>query len=105
MKLADMNPSTGRAFDAQSYRKVGNWAWRDGWDYEGMPVRYVWHYSTLMFEFVGDNEVPWRVGEWRVRPHSLGYGSVSDQQGCNRIIGAAGDLYYSRKGGSRWVQR
>lgn len=105
MRLADINPMTGRAFAAGTRRTVGAWSFSDGFSDDGFPVRYVWHYHTKMLVFNSVYAVPNRYSEWDVDPISLGWGSVSDQQGCNRIIGATSGWYYSRKGGAAWVVR
>jgi hypothetical protein len=104
MKQADMNPMRGRAFEGGQRRTVGAWSFSDGFTDEGFPIRYVWHYHTMMFTFVSEHLVP-NVLAWDVHPISLGHGSVSDQMGCNRIIGNTSPFYYSRKGGAEWVLR
>lgn len=103
MKLADMNPMTGREFDAGTRCKVGAWSFSDGFTADGIAARYIWHYSTLMVSLERDLLCP---SVWYVVPWSLGHGSVSDQNGCNKAVrGAVGGWYYSRKGGAQWVRR
>lgn len=105
MRLAEINPMTGREFKAGTRRSVGAWSFSDGFTDGGFPVRYVWHYSTLMLVFDSVYAVPTRGTGWDVNPMSLGGGSGSDQQGCNRIIGTTSPWYYSRKGGAAWELR
>jgi len=61
--------------------------------------RQVYHYGTLMGEFVLLSD-----GVWGFEPVSTGWGSVSDQQGMNKMLGGTG-WYYSRKGGAEYVAR
>lgn len=62
--------------------------------------REVYHYSTLMLSFPTDEAgLPIATAEnvW----YETGHGSVSDQQGMNRLFRELGlPLYYSRRGGS-----
>lgn len=103
MRLADINPITGREWSAGTRRRVGAWSFSDGYTADGIAARYIWHYSTLMVVLERDLLSP---SVWHVCPHSLGWGSVSDQNGCNKAVrGALGGWYYSRKGGAKWEVR
>lgn len=60
--------------------------------------RSVYHYSTLMLSFTVTED-----GDWDGSPvvTSTGHGSVSDQQGMNKLFARLGmPLYFSRKGGA-----
>lgn len=67
-------------------RRAGNWSSSDaiqGFHYQ----RTIWHYSTVVLTF--DPTEP-QVGEPRSLWIGLGHGSVSDQQGINDLLRAAG---------------
>lgn len=111
MRQAEINPTTGRAWVRGTHRTVGSWSFSDEtylrhddtFDRTVVgAVRLVWHYSTLMGVFLADSAA---TPIFRWEPNSIGWGSVSDQQGCNKIVQGMGGWYYSRKGGAKWVQR
>jgi len=102
VKLADMNPASGVAHKGHDVlRNVGAWSFYDYVDSDGMLVRAVSHYHTVMGRFRGTEDGVC----WCWLPESVGWGSVSDQQGCNRIVAGLGGWYFQRAGGSKWVQR
>ncbi len=71
----------GRNLVASSWRAV------DSVDQFGEKVRRVWHYNTLMCEFVAQND---DATEWWCGVLSVGHGSVSDQQGMNTLLRSVG---------------
>lgn len=109
MKLADINPQR-TAWVRGRGRKVGNWSFADetySWvDEDGRTVvgaaRWVYHYGTLMGIFMAQRA---STPIFKFDPCSVGWGSVSDQQGMNRIVNGMGGWYFSRAGGAKWVQR
>lgn len=110
MKLADINPQRTAWVRGRS-RKVASWQFSDEtfhWYDEGTgrtilgAVRYVWHYETYMGRFVAPYAIT-PLFDWE--PFSVGWGSVSDQQGMNRIVNGMGGWYFSRAGGAKWVRR
>ena len=107
MKQSQMNPVKGRAFHADGgcagrRTTVGTWAMIDYISGVGLPVRVIEHYGTVMGRFVGSHRT---TPLWTFEPASVGWGSVSDQQGMNKIVQGMGGWYYSRRGGAEWVQR
>lgn len=80
--------------------KAGAWSRSLMPDAPGKPNGRVgvYHYSTLMATWHPDDPRGTFV------PVSVGWGSVSDQQGMNQIMRALGvDWYYVRKGGAAYV--
>jgi hypothetical protein len=64
--------------------------------------RSVWHYSTIMLTFCIDSEGRPDTSVGSTLLMSLGHGSVSDQQGMNRMFRALNvPFYYSRSGGAQ----
>lgn len=114
MKLADVNPNTGLVFRPVGRTvEVSTWTFRDEVREEGYQVRKVWHYGTLMgewYRFTEPVEIDdedggyWIDGDetFSFAPLSTGWGSVSDQQGMNRMLAGSG-WRYIRKGGARYV--
>jgi hypothetical protein len=72
-------------------RKAGNWrVWVDE------NRREIWHYSTRMLVVDSNGEV---------LDYSTGWGSVTDQQGMNRLFRALDlPLYFRRKGGAEIIE-
>ena len=100
MKQADINPINGVAFKSDRTITVGNWSFSDGYDAFGNDwtnIRSVYHYDTLMGEFYSTNNEPWKFA-----PLSVGHGSVSDQQGMNRILKDTGWTYRRNDGKPRY---
>ena len=96
MKIAHIDPRvTPFRLNGRTV-KVSSWSFYDRSTDDGAQ-REVWHYGTLMgvFEDIGQG--------WEFYPVSTGWGSVSDQQGMNKIMHGHG-WYYSRKGGARYVR-
>jgi hypothetical protein len=91
-----------RAENDRKAGKAGAWSTR----VEGGPcvgdktVAELYHYSTLMLTWtVGDPDDS-EVLDW-----SLGWGSVSDQQGMNKAFRILGlPYYFSRSGGAEIVR-
>jgi hypothetical protein len=65
----------GRNLVASSWRTV------DDVDMFGDKRRTVYHYDTVMGEFIELNE-----GQWSLSPFTIGWGSVSDQNGMNTLF-------------------
>lgn len=100
MKLADINPINGVAFESGRSKTVGHWEFCDGYTAYGSDWtdhRSVYHYDTLMGEWYNTN------GEgWKFAPLSVGHGSVSDQQGMNKILKDSGWTYRRNDGCPRY---
>lgn len=86
MKLANIHPKI-TAFKLGRVTKVGEWSFEDHDDI--MDIRQVFHYDTLMGQFV--NTPNWG---WTFEPISTGWGSASDQQGMNKMM--MGEWTYRR---------
>ena len=83
-------PRVAMPFKDGKVRKVGEWRFEDFSDL--VDVRQVFHYDTLMGQFEDSPEFGWTF-----EPISVGWGSASDQQGMNKIMG--GEWRYYRNGG------
>ena len=95
MKLADIGDLTNFSSSGK-VRKVGRWSFYDNDNME----RTVYHYGTEMGRFYYEPS----VGNWEFFPILVGWGSVSDQQGMNRIIANYG-WRYSRKNGQACYEK
>jgi hypothetical protein len=94
MKLAHINPNeSGQWFREGSERKCGNWTYADKINSIGQRVRYVSHHGTVMGYFKDCDP----IFGWLFLPVSTGWGSASDQQGMNKIMGS--EWKYRRNGG------
>lgn len=83
MRIEQLSPlvtpwKNGQTLSASSWHSVD---YRDPRD--GACLRRVWHYETLMVEFV-----TYGGPEWFANPMSVGLGSVSDQNGVNTLFAA-----------------
>ena len=95
MKLADIGElATFRS--SGKVRKVSSWSFYDNDNME----RVVYHYGTEMgrFQFEPSDAI------WYFVPTSTGWGSVSDQQGMNKILANYG-WRYRRNGGNPRYER
>lgn len=120
MKLQSIDPKV-TPFRWGQDRTVGKWSFVDlVWfrtpedQTDRYDLREVRHYGTLMGNFVRSARldrqydvfngvsVP-ELGEWFFEPVSTGWGSVSDQQGMNKIMHGYG-WYYRRAGGAEYVE-
>lgn len=92
MKIQDISPKrlTGIPFKDGQKKTIGAWSFEDFSDL--VDVRQVFHYKTLMGQFEDSPEFGWTF-----EPISTGWGSVSDQNGMNAIMG--GEWVYYRNGG------
>ena len=77
----------GKCRNASSWRSVDVMS-------DGFAVRSVYHYGTLMGSFILAKDGV----RWVFQPESVGWGSVSDQQGTNKIL-ANYSWRYRRNGG------
>lgn len=94
MKITDLSPCVTPFKSGQS-RKASSWTVVDDTDDMG-KVRRLYHYSTLMGEFMDNGE-----GSWWLGVISVGHGSVSDQKAMNQLLVAIGsDLRFKRDGGN-----
>ena len=95
MKLADIGDLTNFSSSGK-VRKVSSWSFYDNDDME----RVVYHYGTEMgrFQFEPSDAL------WYFVPTSTGWGSVSDQQGMNKILANYG-WRYRRNGGNPRYER
>lgn len=102
MRIADLSPlvtewRNGRTMTASSWRSVDD---VDAW---GDCRRRVWHYETLMVEFVFMEDME----AWASGAMSVGHGSVSDANGVNALWAATGSPFRMRRdakgGGPRVV--
>lgn len=95
MRLENIGDFTAMPWRAGT-RKVGKWSVQDmGNPYDGW-ARHVVHHGTHMGTFYSAHGA-----EWTFTPECTGWGSVSDQQGMNKIIAPYG-WRYVRKGGARY---
>lgn len=99
MKVADINPIHGVDWKEGQTRKASTWTMVDSVHCHHLPIREVFHYSTLMGRFVKVND------SWGFEPISIGWGSVSDQKGINQMVDGLGGWYYSRKGGAEYIAK
>jgi hypothetical protein len=90
MKLSDIGNLDNFGLSTR-LRKVGNWSYRDTIDSSGMQ-RLVYHHGTEMAFFLNEGD------GWSFFPSSVGWGSVSDQQGMNKIAANYGWRYIRRNG-------
>jgi hypothetical protein len=90
MKLADIGDFVAAPHKSGRRRNVGNWSFVDSTD-----CRTVYHYGTLMGAFILNED---DLQTWEFAPTSVGWGSVSDQQGMNKIL-ANYSWRYRRNGG------
>jgi len=113
MKLSDIDPKV-TSFRWGQDRTVGRWSFVDLIWFRTLDdttdrceLREVRHYGTLMGNFVRFAPLAGPMspngGEWVFEPVSTGWGSVSDQQGMNKMLRGYG-WYYSRAGGARYVE-
>jgi hypothetical protein len=98
MKLAHINPNeSGQWFRDGSERKCGKWTYADVTKVLSADVhvreRYIKHHGTVM-GFFTERE----PNVWVFLPISTGWGSASDQQGMNKIMGS--EWKYRRNGGN-----
>ena len=94
MKITDLSPLVTPFKNGQS-RKASSWSIVDDTDDLG-KVRRLYHYTTLMGEFMDCGE-----GAWWLGVVSTGHGSVSDQKAMNQLLVAIGsDLRFKRDGGN-----
>jgi hypothetical protein len=101
MKLADIGDlSTFRS--CGKVRKVGAWSYYDNDDFQ----RVVYHYGTEMGRFYWESYTAEDAEDavWHFFPTSVGWGSVSDQQGMNKILANHG-WRYRRNGGEAHYER
>lgn len=89
MRISDMNPTVtpwreGRGHIASTWHTTDLVRYY-GADCPPDTVREVWHYTTLMGEYVlmDDNDT------WSFSPLSVGHGSVSDQKAMNALLAQA----------------
>jgi hypothetical protein len=90
MKIIDMRPEI-TPWKQHTHKTIGKWSYADSHQSIGGHIRKIWHYDTLMAEFVGferefDKARGEMVMEWTITPKSLGHGSVSDQGGMNQLM-------------------
>jgi hypothetical protein len=78
------------------WRNVGNWSVQDMGNQAHGFERHVLHHGTHMGTFRSAD-----LREWEFVPVSTGWGSVSDQQGMNKMLAGYG-WRYVRKGGARY---
>lgn len=98
MKLADIGDLTTFRSSGK-VRKVGRWSFYDNDNTE----RVVYHYGTEMGRFVNHHEYR-HLDSWYFVPTSVGWGSVSDQQGMNKILKGF-RMVYRRNGGNARYER
>lgn len=98
MRIADMGDMG--THKAGKTVRVGKWHYVDGVQPNGDPsvrLRYVYHYGTCMAVLITGLI---HGGEVGFVPYTMGWGSVSDQNGMNAILRRAGvPLVYRRNGG------
>lgn len=101
VKIADIDPMVTEFDAGAGKRKVGNWSFVDFIDPDGVDVRAVSHYNMTLVAFKRDVS-----GRWHVYPISIGWGSVSDQNGVNALLAGSGWRYRrdAKGGGPRYVR-
>lgn len=86
--------------------KAGHWYSTESHELRrGVAVtrRYVMHYSTVMLSFNVDDDGEWD-GNMDTVDYSTGHGSVTDQQGMNKLFARlAMPLYFRRAGGAEVI--
>ena len=94
-----MTKITDLAFTTKD-RKAGNWRAKIV-EHEFALEHEIWHHGTRMLTYITDNYyAPGRLLEASGR---LGYGSVSDQGGMNKLMWKLNiPVYYSRKDGAHF---
>lgn len=104
MKIADMSPTVTAFRDGRARRVNDSWRMIDfRYADDGRPVRLVYHYGTRMGQFVGSHPT---TPIWEFQPISVGWGSVSDQNGMNKILRDFGFVYRrDYKGGGPRYER
>ena len=101
MKLADLSPKVTDWKNGRTLTAESGGAWRTvdlTSDVAGFSerIRQVWHYGTLMGEFVEGDE-----GSWWLGAMTVGHGSVSDQNGMNTLFQSVGSpVRMKRDGGN-----
>lgn len=86
------------------YRQGMDEAHASSWraEFDGATID-IWHYGTRMLRAYGNPDHGWMIEDW-----DLGHGSVTDQQGMNRLFRALGytALRYRRdaKGGGPRIE-
>jgi len=103
MKLADIGDLTTFRSSGK-IRTVGRWSFYDNDNTEFPKVpseRVVYHYGTEMGRFVNCHEYR-HLDSWYFVPTSVGWGSVSDQQGMNKILSGFGWVYRRNGGNARY---
>lgn len=71
---------------------------------EYVNVRVVYHYSTVMLEYVTEDDGYTWDGDIDTVIFSTGHGSVSDQNGMNKLFRETGiPAYFERAGGAGYV--
>lgn len=93
MKLADIGDLTTFRSSGK-VRTVGRWSFYDNDNME----RTVYHYGTEMGRFQYEPS----ESNWEFFPISTGWGSVSDQQGMNKILKGFGWVYRRNGGNARY---
>lgn len=74
---------------------ASSWQSVDSVDQFGDKVRRVYHYTTLMCEFIVNDDATW------CGVLSVGHGSKSDQKGMNTLLQSVGSaVRYYRDGGN-----
>ena len=94
-----MTKITDLAFTTKD-RKAGNWRVKII-EHDFTLEHEIWHYGTCMLIYVTAGHS--KDGRLVEASGCLGYGSVSDQGGMNRLMYALDiPIYYSRKGGAHF---
>ena len=116
MRIIEMRPEVTPWRDGQ-HRRASSWSFTDSYQSIGGHVRSIYHYQTLMGEYVGfertfDHDRGESVLEWTFNPISVGWGSVSDQNGMNMLMSwkyhygvtyQDYGYYFVRRGGARII--
>lgn len=98
MKLAQIGDFVAVPWVYGRCRNVSSWRYLDTMTENKVRVRSVYHYGTLMGSFIlAKDEV-----RWVFQPESAGWGSVSDQQGMNKMLANYGWRYRRNHGVARY---
>lgn len=95
MKIHDLSPMVTK-FHTNKVLRASSWRTVDRMDGE-FPVREIYHYETLMGEFVAhdDDET------WFFAPKTVGLGSVSDQNGMRILAESVGSTVRMKRDGGK----
>ena len=103
--IADLATLPVRKFGVP--RKAGKWSITDEIIVDGETsrafYRHLWHYTTRMLTVRGVESADGEIKYQGVAKFNPGWGSVTDKQGVNKFLNAAGLPTTYRELAARWV--